>query len=409
MEPITRRTTLTSTLAALPLALTVPARGQASSPAHVIESPQVVLDWERILLRTVYTDGGTPIPNGVPLLGFTSLAMYDAATTAAHRGRSSETAAVATAAHDVLLHYFPAAGPKIGADLATSLTSVSDARARLKGARIGRAAAADLLASRVGDGYADPTIHYTRQPGVGVWQPTPPATDMLGAWIGSLRPLVVDQPTEVAGPDPLTSAAYAMDDDEVRRLGGTGSVDRTPAETATALFYTANAATMVGDAVVRRLESRPIGLVDTARIFAGMHAAMTDAVITCWRLKRDVGFWRPSQAISGAAADGNPATAPEPGWTPLVPNPPYSEYVSGHACLTAPAVEVIRRTLGEDTTLELRSVTAPTRVYTQLSHLEYDAFRARIWSGLHFRTAMRDGYAIGHDTAARVLRELDRR
>jgi hypothetical protein len=31
---------------------------------------------------------------------------------------------------------------------------------------------------------------------------------------------------------------------------------------------------------------------------------------------------------------------------------------------------------------------------------------ARIWSGLHFRTAMEDGYYIGHKTARRVLQLL---
>ena len=36
---------------------------------------------------------------------------------------------------------------------------------------------------------------------------------------------------------------------------------------------------------------------------------MTDSIIQAWQLKRDVGFWRPFQAIAGAADDGNPDTA----------------------------------------------------------------------------------------------------
>ena len=87
-----------------------------------------------------------------------------------------------------------------------------------------------------------------------------------------------------------------------------------------------------------------------------------------------------------------------------MPNPNYSDYVSGHAGLTGPACEVIRRTLGEDTALELRSVNSPTpRVYGHLSEIEFDAFNARIWSGLHFRRAMVDGYDIAHRTAERVM------
>ena len=135
---------------------------------------------------------------------------------------------------------------------------------------------------------------------------------------------------------------------------------------------------------------------------------MTDSLIQCWRLKRDVGFWRPIQAIRGAENDGNPATTDDDTWTPLIPNPPYSDYVSGHGCLTGPAIEVIRRTLGERTKLTLISVNSPSpRTYTRLRDLEHDAFYARIWSGLHFRTAMADAYRIGHITARRVLKALD--
>ena len=47
------------------------------------------------------------------------------------------------------------------------------------------------------------------------------------------------------------------------------------------------------------------------------------------------------------------------------------------------------------------------RTYPRLRDLENDAFHARIWSGLHFRTAMVDAYHIGHVTARRVMRALD--
>lgn len=145
----------------------------------------------------------------------------------------------------------------------------------------------------------------------------------------------------------------------------------------------------------------------TPRLFAVMHTAMSDAIILCWRLKYDVGFWRPFQAIQAAETDGNPATTADPTWTPLIPNPPYSDYVSGHGCLTAPAVQAIRRTLGERTPLTLHSyVTNTERTFANLRDLEHDAFYARIWGGLHFRTAMDDAYAIGHAAADQVLRRL---
>ena len=376
-----------------------------ADPPASTESPQVVLDWERTAFATIYP--ATPIPVGVPLLGYTSTAMYDAVRWSSWRDDSSETAAVASAAHDVLLHYVPAAAATLDARLATSLAAVPAGTAKDRGIRIGKKVADRLIEDREDDGFNDTSIHYSLKPGIGVWQPTPPATDMLAAWIGSMDPLVVHRLARVDGPDELTSDDYTTDYNEVKLLGGTGSQVRTQVQSDTATFFNSNSATMVGDALVRYLEAHPKSLADTSWTFAAIHGAMTDSLIKCWQLKRDVGFWRPFQAIAGAAGDGNPDTQPEAGWTPFLPSPPYSDYVSGHGCLTAPAVEVIRTELGETTPLELRSGALPSRTYASLTQLEHDALNARIWGGFHFRDAMADAYAIGHRTARTVMDELD--
>ena len=354
------------------------------------DSGQVVLDWERTAFSAIYP--ATPIPVGVPLLGYTSIAMHDAARHSASRFDSSETAAVATAAHDVLVHYVPAATAALDTQLTASLATVPDGTAE----------------DRADDGYGDTSVHYTLPPAVGTWQPTPPATDMLAAWIGSMDPLVVRRLARVDGPDKLSSDDYTVDYNEARLLGSATSTVRSQAQTDTALFFNSNSATMVGDALVRYLEGHPATLEETAGLFASMHGAMTDSLIKCWQLKRDVGFWRPFQAVAGAADDDNPDTQPEAGWTSLLPTPPYSDYVTGHGCLTGPAVEVIRTRLGETTPLELRSSNFPTapRTYATLTQLEYDALNSRIWGGLHFRDAMADGYAIGHRTARKVMQDL---
>ena len=397
----------TALVAALLTAGTPPsqATGPAAAAGRAVETrSQVLLDWERVLFRTVYTDGLTPIPAGIPLLGFTSMAMYNAVHASLDRRRSSEKAAVAAAGHGVLVHYFPLAEVTLDANLLATLALVPDGRGESRGSRIGRAAAADMIASREDDGFGDETIHYDKPPGIGFWQPTPPATDMLGAWLGSLRQLVPTRRVAVDGPDAVTSRRYADDFEEVKAEGGATSTVRTPKQTLTAWFFHANVATMLGDALVHRLREHPVGLRRTARLFAVMHASMTNTIIQCWEHKREVGFWRPAAAIAAAADDGNPATGPEEGWASLVGSPPYSDYVSGHACGTSPAVETIRRILGEDTALELASSYAPrSRVYPDLRTLESQALNARIWAGLHFRDAMEDGYRIGHVTARRVL------
>lgn len=380
------------------------------SPASAAENGQAVLDWQRISFRTTYTDQTpvTPIPIGVPVLGLVSLAMHKAARRSAQLGASSESAAVARAAHDVLVHYFPGTSAKLDADLAATFAAIGAGPARTKGSRIGADAARDVLESRRGDGWFDTSIHYDKAPGPGVWQPSGTNTDMLAAWLGSLRHLLVT-PEPVSGPYPLTSAAWAADYDEVKAVGSSVPGVRTDWQSATATFHNAtHAGIAMGNAVVELLTANPMGIKATARLFAAMHVAAADALIYTWQQKRDVGFWRPFQAISGEYDDGNAATEPQPGWAPMIGNPNYSDYLSGHGCLTAPQVEVVRRLIGEHTPLTLRTPPAvgTSRTYATLSEIEHEAFHARIWGGLHYRKAMVDTYEMGHRTAVQVLARL---
>lgn len=393
----------------------------AVSPADAAPSPReerrplssVVLDWERTSMLTVYGPftapaPRTPIPAGVLYLGFVSLAMHDAVETSAGLSRSSEAAAAAQAAHDVLMEYYPTSAPDLDTALEASLAEVSDGPGEDTGVEVGKAAAADMIASRVGDGRDNLAIHYDKPEEPGFWQPVAPATDMLVPWLGSVDNLVLSGPVPLNGPDELTSDAYARDYDEVLELGSVDSTERTDAQTRTAQFFNSNSAVMVGESLINLLDDDPTGIRRTARIFAVMHASMADSIIRCWQLKRDVGFWRPFQAIAGWDTDDNPDTGPWPTtWVPLIPNPPYSDYVSGHGALTAPAVQTIRMMLDEDTHLTLHSyATGADRRYHDLRTIERQAFHARIWGGLHFRDAMDDAYALGHETARRVRQAL---
>ncbi len=109
--------------------------------------------------------------------------------------------------------------------------------------------------------------------------------------------------------------------------------------------------------------------------------------------------------MQGATTSRSAISALDRTWVPLIANPAYSDYTSGHAAGTAPFAEVLRRTLGNRTPLVLEFGDVERR-YTTLSALEYDAFHARIWGGLHFRDAMEDGYRLGHATARQVMRTL---
>ena len=364
------------------------------------EIPGIALDWQRTALRTVYAEAASPVPSSALYLGFTSLAVDDAVRTARERRNVSASAAAAVAAHDVLIAYFPASAANLNADLTTSLAAIPDGPAERRGTAIGRAAATKMIASRVDDG-RNASIVYTRDPAPGIWQPGP--TGMAVAWLGFVKPLVLRQAVSVDGPDPIDSAAYAADFDEVKRLGSENSAERTEAQTETARFFSANPILQLREALLLHLDSHPLSLARTTRLFAELDAATADALIQGWRLKYDVGFWRPFQAIPAAATDGNDATTADPDWKPLMATPAYPDYVSGHACVVGAFTSTVSPILGDGVALRLHyPVTNTDRTYPSLRALESDAFMARIWLGFHFRDAMDDGYRIGHLTGKLV-------
>jgi hypothetical protein len=403
MHTHARRTALAAALVVVPLAsVGTPSSAPAADGGGPLAS-SVALDWQRTAIRTIYaeTTPTPPPPVGAVYLSFTSLAVYDAVQHV-RGGASVATAAVATAAHDVLYEYFPASRTRLDADLAASLAQVPDGARQDGGVEIGQAAADRMIASRVGDGRGASVV-YSKAPGVGVWQP--PASGMAIAWLAFLKPVVDVPAVQLDGPDPVGSAAYAVDYEEVRTMGASTGSDRTPEQTAIATFFSHNVVSEYRDALCRYLDDHPMGLLPTTRLFARIDAAVATSFIRTWRLKYDVGFWRPFQAIAQADTDGNGATAAQPGWSSWLTTPAYSDYTSGHAAATSPFAEVVRQTLGNDVPLVLRSA-GDERSYATLSALEHDAFRSRIWGGLHFRDAMEDGYLLGHTVADLVMNEI---
>jgi hypothetical protein len=287
-----------------------PTAHAAGEPANDhVKAAEAAVQWQRIAVRIIWSETvPTPAPPvGSMYLAFTSLAVHDAATEAQRKGRVAATAAVATAAHDVLHEYFPASRTNLDADLAAMMARIPDGRKADAGAAIGAAAADAMIASRVGDGRFDPAIVYSQPAGPGVWQPASGGAMAL-AWLGFLKPVVDVAPVALDGPDPLGSAAYAADYDEVAAVGSSTSTTRTAEQTAISQFFANNVNGAYRLAVCDVLEREPLGLLPTTRLFARIDAAVLTSFIQTFRLKYDVGFWRPAQAIAAADSDGNPDT-----------------------------------------------------------------------------------------------------
>jgi hypothetical protein len=131
--------------------------------------------------------------------------------------------------------------------------------------------------------------------------------------------------------------------------------------------------------------------------------------------KNHYNYWRPITAIRSADTDGNPDTAVDPAWTPLVQTPPNQDYVSGHAIEGGAAAEVLRQffhtdQIGfEDCSLSLPDGSrcndaAPVlRSYTSLSRAAAENAYSRILVGFHFRKSIEEGVEYGSKIGRRAV------
>jgi hypothetical protein len=378
------------TTAAVAAGLVVATPGGQGAAAAEPDAAETALVWQGTALATV------PFSPAQSLyLSFTSTAVDRAVRRSIRTESSSEAAAVARAAHDVLAEYFPASRGALDAALVESLAGVPDGHAEATGASIGAEAAAEVIASRVGDGRGDTSVVYSAQPGIGVWVDSRP---MAVPWYGFVDRILGGRPVEVDGPDPVGSPAYRADLAEVQADGRAGA---DAAKAATATFFNVPGFALYRNALIAYLRAHPVGLTATTDLFADLDRATAEAMRQTWRLKFTEGFWRPTAAIT--SDDGDPLTEPVADWTAVLPVPPYPEWPSGHGTLTSAFAATVRCHLGE-VSLTLNGAGAP-RTYTSLAAMEHEAFMSRIWGGIHFRDAMEDAYLLGHTVARRACRD----
>ena len=328
------------------------------------------------------------------------------------RTGDSADAAVATAAYRVLLSMFPAQAAALTAQYDESLAAIRDGRSKRGGIAVGERAAAAMIEARRNDGaFDDDTWNAGTAPGQ--WRPTPPGFAQDGAWLADLKPFVVDRVAgyRTAGPPALRSAAWARDFNEIKALGSATSTERTADQTEAAIWWHDR---RLGEWQIKRdlAQGRRLSTLETARMFAMADIANADALSACFSEKKHWNFWRPVTAVTLADTDGNPATTADPSWTPLVTTPPFPDHTSGHTCSTSAIMLALRTFFGRDD-LAFSAYSADsgtTRSFAGFSAALAEVVEARIWAGVHFRSADVQGVEVGTRVARDVLaREFHRR
>jgi hypothetical protein len=374
--------------------------------------PDQVLIWNQLAMDDLIRAGAQSPPVATLHLAMVHGAVYDAvnAITRTHQpylaaptAESSDSidAAAATAAWRVLRSLTTDGGrlSQLDSRYSESLASIPDGDAETGGIRAGESAAAAMIAARTGDGrFGAPLFTVGSAPGQ--WRPVPGNNFR---WIGEVKPFVVGDAARFAtdGPLPMTSTQYAAEFEEVRTLGRKTGSSRTEDQTAQALFW-ADHTTAMWTRIARQLAvGQQLSTAENARYFAMLYLTTADSLIACFQDKERHQFWRPQTAIQEADHDGNPATTAEPGWQPLIANPPYPDHPSGANCAAGGMAYTLRDFFGTNrmSFSATHATTGVTRSFKQFSDALQEVRHARVYSGLHFMTADAAGANIGKEVA----------
>jgi hypothetical protein len=413
--------------------------------SHIITTaaaaPNRVAEWNQIAEDMV--TGSTPFQNeGLIYMAYVSAAVYDAVVAleggyasyaggvAAPAGASVD-AAVVQAAYETLVAYLPGKASVLDALYAQSLATIAEGDAKIAGIGVGHAAASLIIARRTNDGrqpLAASSTFPTKTPAAGVWRLTFPYAAPQTPWVGDVVPFLIDSADQFM-PDPppsLLSAEWSEAFNETKRYGGAASTARSPEQTATARFWTANVIKQYNAIVRNLIATGPLSVLESARLQAMVNMIGADAQIAVMKAKYHYLFWRPVTAIDPDSVkpsgdgfgpfprgffDGNTATKEETGWVPIANTPNHPEYPGAHGSITSAMAEVFSQFLGPGRfNLDVRGsdLTLPAnlnevRTFATPAAMRNEIVDARIWAGFHYRFSGVAGVVLGRNVAKAAL------
>jgi len=406
----------------------------------------IVTDWNFIAEQVVPRFGGPQQQSRVQAM--VQIAVHDALNAIVQRydryayfgvvnPAASPDAAVAAAARQTLLGQLatvPDSALKTAAiatvenAYAASVGPVPHDAATQAGIDAGDAAAAAILALRIGDGSDTPHLPYTLLPAPGVYQPTPnpefPAAIVpsFAGW-ANVTTFVLNHSSQFeVEPGALLDVlgpAYTSNYNEVKQLGDARVRGALPdsEESDIARFWPGGGSNW--NFTTRVIVSgMTLDRWEHARLFALLNLGQADALIANQKWKYTYNFWRPVTAIRWPD-DGNPDTASDPVWRPFIVTPPYPDYPCALPTSAGAGTEVLRQYFGTDNVPFSRTFNAPavplpapmaalpakliTRSFTSLSAAAADAINARVYGGMHFREGCGAGVKQGTQIARFVV------
>lgn len=138
----------------------------------------------------------------------------------------------------------------------------------------------------------------------------------------------------------------------------------------------------------------------TVAAYAETSIAIFESFISCWDEKFRSNYIRPETAINKSV---------DPEWRPYIQTPPFPEYTSGHAVISAAAAEVMTHYFGDDVhytdSSELEFGVA-NRSFTSVRNAAKEASISRVYGGIHFKNSCDVGHEEGIKVGQLVLQRL---
>ena len=390
----------------------------AAFAAPGVAKADVVTDWNRMMIDALEA-AHTPPPPAMRAAAIVQSSVFDALNGVEKRYTpvhvqpaappgASRRSAVVGAAYEALVGLFPSQQATFDAELRVSLAEIGgrpNDQSVARGLAWGKQVADEILAWRAGDGFTAVLPLYVPGGAPGDWQPTPPLFGPpLFRQFAIMTPFALTSPSQFppSGPPALTSARYTQDFNEVKALGSTTSVLRTPLQTETAKFWAGDTPAAIWNRVADDLvDANHTTLTQNARLLARMNVALADAVIAIWNAKNYFDTWRPITAIQQASSDGTPETTSDPSWAPLLTTPQFQEYPAGHPGVSSAGASTLALFYGDATAFTASSFGLPgvEHHFTTFSATVAQVEDARVFGGMHFRFAGDAAVLMGSEIA----------
>lgn len=257
----------------------------------------------------------------------------------------------------------------------------------------------------------------------GTWVPTPPAyMDAAEPKWNSVRCWVMDTCNQFMPPRPFSysiakGSPYEKELMEVYETGKKLSKEQSDI----AYFWDDNAFVMnvaghvsyaskkmtpgghwlaIAETVGRQ---QKLSLMRMAEAYTLTSLAIADGFIACWDEKYRSKTVRPETVINKSI---------DPKWAPFLQTPPFPEYPSGHSTITAAAATVLTQLIGDSiafTDSTEYKYGHGVRSFKSFYDAANEASISRLYGGIHYRSALENGSAMGKKVGQYVLEKAKAR